>query len=379
MKYAWLIFRNLSRDLRRTVLTLLAIAVAAIITTALFSLPYVMRQVLSSPVGARRLVTMNKAGFFFSLPEAYRLKLEAIPHVDAVSSLVFFGGAYRDPSEQIGVAVDADAIETLWPDWGISPNLSEVFERMRISCLVPPAMMRKYHWRIGNEIMLKGSIYPVNLTLHIEGVLGERAPPDALMFRRDYLDEVLHGRTRVNAFYVLIDNRALVPSVMGAIDETFANSSAQTTTASEEQWARSFFNLDTLLTMLTVIAWIVVAAMALVAANTMVMSVRERRKQFAIMQAVGFGPRLLKSLILAESTAIGMFGGMLGCAVAFFLARIVNVSVLPLGPIDLFAIVPGGVIVVALVLSALIGFTAGAIASVGIARPRVVDTLRVAS
>ena len=36
---------------------------------------------------------------------------------------------------------------------------------------------------------LKGTLYPVDLSLRIVDVLGAKAPPDALLFRRDYLDE----------------------------------------------------------------------------------------------------------------------------------------------------------------------------------------------
>ena len=121
MKYARLVLRNLSRNVRRTTLTIFAIALAVFTYSTLASLPYLAAHLVSSPTSARRLVSMNKSGFFYSLPAAHRQKIEAIPHIEAVSALTYFGGIYRSPSDQIGMAVDADTAGTLWPDWGITP------------------------------------------------------------------------------------------------------------------------------------------------------------------------------------------------------------------------------------------------------------------
>ncbi len=376
MKYARLVLRNLARNTRRTVLTVFAVGLAVFTYTTLAGLPYLAKHLVSTPASARRIVSMNKSGFVFPLPEAYRRKILGIPHVAAVSGLAYFGGRYRSPSDQLGIAVDADAAETLWPDWGLTKERAALFRGMRTACLVPRPMMRKYGWRSGEQIVLKGTLYPVDLSLHIVDVLGAKAPPDTLLFRRDYLDEVLGGSGHINAYYSIVDRPDALPTVIGAIDETFANSSAETLSGSEASWVSSFFDLRTLLLALDGIAMAAVIAMSLVAANTMAMAVRERRAEIAIMRALGFAPGLVATLTLAESAAMGLAGGMAGCAAAYAFATVLPFSILAVGPIDLFDILPLAVLARGFGLSVLIGIAAGAVALGGLGRRTVADSLR---
>jgi putative ABC transport system permease protein len=376
MKYARLVLRNLSRNLRRTTLTIFAIALAVFTYSTLASLPYLAEHLVSTPNSERRLVTMNRSGFAYPLPAAYRPKIEAIPHVAAVTAVTYFGGIYRSPSDQIGIAVDADAVGTLWPDWGITAERAALFQRTRTGCLVPPAMMHKYGWKIGQHIILKGSVYPANVSLVIADALGDKAPPDAFLFRRDYLGEVLGAAERINVYYAIVDRKEEVPAAIASIDETFANSSAETSSASEATWVTSFFDLRTLLLILSTVAAAVVFAMSLVATNTMVMAMRERRGEIAVMRALGFGPSLIVALTLTESTVIGLVGGVAGCATAYAMAELLPFSILPLGPMDLFAILPPAVLARALALAVAIGVVAGAIPAAGLVRRGIVESIR---
>lgn len=374
VKYAWLVLRNLSRNRRRTGLTIFAIALAVFTYSTLASLPYLAAHLVSSPTAERRLVAMNKSGFFYPLPATYRRKIEAIPHVEAVTGLTYFGGIYRSPSDQIGIAVDADAAGPMWPDWGITAERAALLQKTRTGCLVAPAMMHKYSWKIGDHIILKGSVYPADVSLVIAEELGDKAPPDALLFRRDYLEEILGAGGRINAYYVIVDRKEDVPATIASIDETFLNSSAETNSASEASWVSSFFDLRTLLLILSTVAAAVVFAMSLVALNTMLMAMRERRTETAVMRALGFSPSLVVALTLAESTAIGLLGGIAGCAAAYSMAKLLPVSILPLGPVDLFAILPPVILARALGLAVLIGLVAGAVPAVGFVRRGIVET-----
>jgi len=241
---------------------------------------------------------------------------------------------------------------------------------------VPAAMMRKHRWKIGQRIILKGTAYPVDADLIIVGTLGEYAPPDALIFRRDYLDELLGAVGRVNVYFAMVDREDSIPAVAAAIDETFANSSAETTSASEASWMASVFDFRTLLLILSTVAAAVVVAMSLIALNTMVMAMRERRSEIAVMRAVGFGPGLIVALTLCESTAIGLVAGVAGCATAFAMAKLIPGSMLPFGPVDLFAILPPAVLARAMTLAVLIGIVAGLIPAASFARRGIIESIR---
>ncbi|MGC2275848.1 MAG: ABC transporter permease [Candidatus Binatus sp.] len=376
MKFAMLVWRNLRRSPRRTILTVLAIALAAFTYSSLSSLPNVTRQMLSTPDSARRIVVMSDSGFFNRLPDSYRRKILGVPHVVAASGLVYFGGVYRSPSDQLGIAVDADQAELMWPDWGVTSARAAEFRASAMACLVPAAMMRKYGWHVGEQIVLKGTIVPVDVTLRIADTLGASAPPDALLFRRDYLERSLAEPPTVNAYQVMLDRADSAPTAIAAIDEIFSNSAAETRSQSEAAWVSNFINLDTLFAMLRAMAILVVAAVAMVALNSVVIAVRERRAEIAVMRAIGFSPALVLYLTVAESALLGLVGGALGCAATFLMAKFLPFAFLPLGPIDLLAIVSPGVIAQAFVLSIAIGALAGLVPALGSVRQSVVESIR---
>ncbi|HEY6419842.1 MAG TPA: ABC transporter permease [Candidatus Binataceae bacterium] len=376
MKFAMLVWRNLRRSPRRTVLTTLAIALAAFTYSSLSSLPNVTRRMLSTPDSARRIAVMSASGFFNPLPDSYKRKILAAPHVVAASGLVYFGGVYRSPSDQLGIAVDADQAELMWPDWGVTPKRASEFRASTMACLVPAAMLRKYGWHVGEQIILKGTIVPVDVTLRIADTLGASAPPDALLFRRDYLERSLAGRPSVNAYHVMLDRADSVPSAIAAIDEIFSNSAAETHSQSEASWFANFVNFDTLFAMLRAMAILVVAAVALVALNTVVIAVRERHTEIAVMRAIGFSPALVLCLTVAESAFLGVVGGALGCAATFLVAKVLPFAFLPLGPVDLLAIVSPLVVAQAFVMSIAIGAVAGLVPAIGSVRRSVVESIR---
>src|SRR5208283_2312812 len=100
---------------------------------------------------------------------------------------------------------------------------------------------------------------------------------------------------------------------IAAIDEIFSNSAAETRSQSEAAWVSNFINLDTLFALLRAMALLVVTAVALVALNSVVIAVRERRTEIAVMRAIGFSPALVVSLTVAESALLGLAGGAVGC------------------------------------------------------------------
>src|SRR5260370_27494217 len=83
MKYASLVFKNLLRSKRRTILTVLSIAVSLFIFSALVSVPTVANQILGDTASSTRVATHNKAGLAYSIPMAYRQRIAGVPHVEA--------------------------------------------------------------------------------------------------------------------------------------------------------------------------------------------------------------------------------------------------------------------------------------------------------
>jgi putative ABC transport system permease protein len=219
MNYLSLVLRNLTRNKRRTILTTLSITVSVFIFASLISLPGLLNQVLRDRANSRRLITHSKASLFYMLPESYRRRIEALPHVDAVAAYSVFLATYRDPNEQLGVlAVDADHIGEIFPDWEISAEADHDFKSMRTAALVATNLMKVYGWKVGQTFMLRGTMYPVDLQLTIVGVLNEEAAGPRIIFRRDYMEELLGRPGTANLFWVKVDSSKSSPEVIAAID-----------------------------------------------------------------------------------------------------------------------------------------------------------------
>lgn len=373
MKYAMLVLKNLTRSKRRTILTVLSIAVSLFIFSALVSMPAVANRFLADSASTTRIACHNKAGVTYALPEAYKQRIGTTPHVSAVTAQSWFGGIYHEVSDQFpNMAVDPEMVGEMWPDWDISPQSLHDFQRIRTAALVGPETMKKFGFHVGQQVMLRGTIYPFNVTLNIVGTLGGKAPPSFLIFRRDYLEEAAGRPGFVDVIWVKVDNSANVPQVIASLDEGFANSSAETLTEPEAAFYggflagyRLFFQIAELMGI------VVVFTIALVAANTAAMSIRERRSEIAVLRSIGFPSRVILSMLLAESLIIALAGGLLGAGAAYLLLKLITMQGV-LGAIEM----PASVLFEALVAAALIGLLSAIVPASTAARRNIVDALR---
>jgi putative ABC transport system permease protein len=377
MKYWRLIFKNLVRSKRRTILTILSIAVSLFIFAAMISMPVLFNQVLTARASSLRIACHNKAGFVYALPEAYKQRIATTPHVEAVAAQSWFGGIYHDPTEQFpNFAIDHEEIEKIYPDYGITPEALAAFKGERTATLVGLDTMRRFGWKLGDHITLRGTIYPINVTLHIVGTLGDTAPPNFLMFRRDYLEEATGRKGFVGMYWLSVDRSESVPMVIASLDESFANSDAETQSESEAAFlsnflssARSFF------TMAELFGIIVVFTIGLVAANTAAMSIRERRSEIAVMRSIGFTSGTILSMLLGESALIGIAGGVLGVAMAAGALRFFGMNVPSIGALRISGLPPAA-IGYSLIVALLIGVVSGFVPARAAARQNIVDALR---
>src|SRR2546427_12492458 len=141
MKYLTLIFKNLRRSKRRTILTILSIAVSLFIFSVLVSLPTFANQMLADTASSVRIICRTKMGLGYPLPVAYKSKIATIPHVVAVAPLVIYGGIYHEVSDQFpSVATEAKEID-MWSDWGLT--VVDGCKKNKTACLVTPVRIRR--------------------------------------------------------------------------------------------------------------------------------------------------------------------------------------------------------------------------------------------
>ena len=166
-----------------------------------------------------------------------------------------------------------------------------------------------------------------------------------------------------------------MPQVIAAIDEGFANSSAETMSESEAAFIGSFMDqYRTFFRMAKLLGFIVVLTIGLVAANTAAMSIRERRGEIAVMRSIGFPARTILSMLLAESILIGLVGGIIGCGSAYIVLKVFSVGG-GAGPLSTIRMQPA-ILAETLVVAVLIGLFSALVPASSAARRNIVDALR---
>lgn len=335
MKLLPLVLRNLLRNKRRTLLTILSITVSVFMFGALMSLPTLVDEILRERVNSVRIITSAKTGMSYPLPSSYSARIRALPHVEAVTGEALFPATYRDPKDLVpAAAMDPTQIEEIFSDFDIKPGEAEALRRTRSGALVGIELMRLFHWHVGDNLILHGVSLPIDLQLKIVGTLGGKVPPSAVLMRQDFLDEALGHPGTVSLIFTKVDRSDRVPVVAGTIDALFANSSAQTRSESEVGFARiAIQNYRLLFDGMKFIAVIVVFTIALVAGNTASMAVRERRHELAVMRSMGFTRGSIISCVTVEGTLIGAISGVFGCLQAFAILRLVPHLARSLGPL----------------------------------------------
>src|SRR5260370_27924279 len=203
--------------------------------------------------------------------------------------------------------------------------------------------MPRFNLHFGQQIELRGTVYQFIVTLAIVGTIDKGPVPSFLIFRLDYFEEAAGNPGTVTEFWVRVDDSRVVPGVAAAIDHQFANSPAETRTASEEAAIGSILGRYRIFMKLAEFLGLgVVVAIWLVAATTAAMSIRERRSEIAVMRSIGFPSRVILSLLVGESLIVALSGGAIGGGVAFGLFKVFALNADALGPFVSLHVPPFG-------------------------------------
>jgi putative ABC transport system permease protein len=120
------------------------------------------------------------------------------------------------------------------------------------------------------------------------------------------------------------------------------------------------------------IASTVLFMFGMVAASTMMQSVRERTNELAVLKTLGFTDTRILALVLSESLFITLAGGGLGLALAWMFVQRGD----PTGGLLTIFELPPRDIVTGVVLMFLMGLFAGITPALGAMRLRITDALR---
>ncbi len=383
MRILKLIIKNSIRHKLRTILTIIGISIAVFAFGLLRTVVTAWNAGVEASA-ANRLITRQAVSFIFPLPLAYRDQILKIPGVDDVTYANWFQGVYIDKDQFFArLAVDAETIFKVYPEFVISDEEYQSFLKERNSCILGQATADQYKLKVGDVMTIEGDIYPGDWQFVIRGIYKPRdKTTDAtqMLFHWDYLNEQMKewetGRDNEVGWYIVkINDPEKTAMISEQIDALFKNSRAETKTESERAFQQGFVAASSaILTSINVISFVIIGIIMLVLGNTMIMSARERTREYAVFKTLGFSAKHMVGLILGESLFISALGGGLGLFLAFPIVEGVSQAI-PKGMFPIFELEP---ITLIFAVSAviLIGAAASIFPIMKALRTSIVDGLR---
>lgn len=381
MKAFTYIWRNITRNKLRSVLTILSIGFSLALMTVLYGYIVMQGQWGIQSAQYHRIVVMSSQGFAGTLPIAYVDRVRTVEGVKDAVPYSWFGGDYKDqkmPFAQFGT--DPKHAFNVWAELAIDPEQLAAWQADRRGCVVDRRLAERFGWKIGERIPLRGTFMPINLDLTLRGTFQGPMNSDMLWYNWEYADELLRMKAPIaggNAGTIWAKTvDADMATVSKIIDNKFASSENPTRTQTEAAFAQIFTDmLGDIQAYIRYIGIAVVVSLSLVAGNAMAMAMRERTTEIAVLKAIGFSKLRVLWMIVGESVVIatlgGVFGVAMGCGLLEGLHRL-SAQMIPISIMDML-----GVWILLLVLAAAaIGLVSGIVPAIRAAQLSVIDGLR---
>jgi putative ABC transport system permease protein len=377
MKFFKLIRRNLFRNKLRAILTMLLLAVIFFFVSMLMSILDNFDSFSNAGEGSNRIVVQSAISLANLLPFSYEAKLRQLPGVIDVCKLQWIGGYYKDKRNFFpNFAVDHDHFAKVFDDYKIDPKQLADWGADRRGAIVGTDLVKRFQWKVGDRITLKGQIFPYDAELTIRGIYDHPVNSSSLYYRMDYHSESMHNFGQVGTFWLKLKDAKLMAPLSQQIDAMFKNSDYPTETYTEKQFQATFISMmGNIKLLFTAVSTCAIFMVVLLAAITMSMSARERVTEIAVLKAIGFEKSLVLTIMLVEFVLLTVIGGAIGSIGARIVFSLFDLAKASMGMVQNFT-VSAQTIGICLAISAGIGLIAGGLPALRASSLSVVDGLR---
>jgi len=315
-----LALKNIFRHRLRSFLTMAGVAAGMFLFTAVETMQHSLARVTRAGADDTTLVVYRENRFCPAtsrLPEHYLPTIEKIAGVREVIPIqiaVNNCGASLDVITFRGVP--AENLRKYSPGLSVIDGSFENWTRRSDSALVGQTFAQRRGLRTGDNFEAVG------INVHVAGIIQSRESQDnnVAYVHLPFLQQASNvGLGTVTQFNVKVDSADLLDPVAQEIDDTFRADSQPTATRPE----KAFF-AETAKQMIELIGfthWLGLGAVAAVlglVANAVLLIVRGRVKETAVLQTLGFSQFRIASLVACEGLLLGLLGGTLGVVSAFF-------------------------------------------------------------
>ena len=378
-----LLFRNIWRHKARALLTFLGLVVATLAFGLLSTVVSAWYAGAESASNAR-LITRNSISLVFPLPMSHADRIRQVDGVSALSWANWFGGIYKEPRNFFPqFAVDPPSYLAAYPEYVVSDEARDRFFKDRRSVLIGRKIAATHGLAVGDNLVLKGTIYPGDWNFQVAGIYDGKTPSTdtaQLFFHWNYLNEdskrrgLARFQNSTGVFILTIAEPYRAAEISLQVDALFRNSAYETLTETEKAFQLGFVAMtEAIVLAIQIVSYVVILIILAVMANTMAMTVRERTGEYATLKALGFSPWFVAGLIAAESVLLALIGGLVGALLTFPVANAFGASMGTLFPV--FQVAPLTT-VVQLCLALVVGVVAALLPAWRSSRVSIVEGLR---
>jgi len=335
--------------------------------------------------GVDRLATMHKMSLIQVFPISYVNRIRGVDGVIDAAPFIWFGGIYQDERNQVAAqGTDPETFLTVYSEYKLPPEQRADWLSDRASAVIGKALAERFQWKVGDTVPVRSSFYRKannggdTWDMRIAGIYETTNGDNSSMyFHYDYVNEALapnNGRDTTIWVVMKIRDPDESQRISAAVDALFANSPAETKTATERAFVQGFANqMGNIALIVTAVASAVFFTMLLVTGNTMAQSVRERTNEIAVLKTLGYRKETIAGLVLTESFAIVAIGGAIGLGLAALAAGFVGQLLAAFFPV---AGIPRSTYVTGAVLIVVLSMLAGLLPSMAASRLKITDALR---
>lgn len=258
--------RNVWRNTRRSILTILSLGFSFLLLTLMMTIWRTFYIDAWSMISARHIVCRNRASLAFPLPAYYRTKIRSVPGVVDVIPLNLFDGEYKGttPDDFAKIGTDPNEYLNAYPEYEIPPDQVTAWKKDPSGAVAGSELAQEHHWRVGEHLTIQGGQLPVELDLTLRGTFKSPYPVRAVYFNWAYVQQAAHYQ-KDQLYLIQADSPADVSRISVDVDHMFHNSPQPTRTEAERA-----FDIDLIAMFGNVKAFILSISLAVLFATLLV-------------------------------------------------------------------------------------------------------------
>jgi putative ABC transport system permease protein len=355
MKYLLLILKNVSRNPLRTLLTALGTMMLVFVVTLVWSILSFLDDVTAEKSGNMKVIVVERWTRPSLMPFSYAKTLGEgaarnpgdVRPLDS-ASWQFYGGSV-DPKKTnrenivFAIALEANKILTMLDELDNLPpeqdaELRAAVDRLAANkhgIILGKDLLKNINKRVGDRFKLYSMNYiGIDLEFEIVGEFPESRYNQIGAMNCEYLNDALDAYGRkpgnlkhpmadrsLNLVWLKVADTDMFSKISGQIDRAPYYSSPAVKVETASSGIAAFLDAfrDLIWGMRRLLAPAALVTLSLVIANSISISVRERRMELAVLKVLGFQPYQILILVLGEATIVGTLAGFASAALTYYI------------------------------------------------------------